>query len=113
MDGIYEKTLRYDFYGELLTKRQQEVYEAVVFNDMSLSEAASEYGISRQGIHDMIRRSDEAMADYEEKLHAVRQYETVKRAAASLKEALNASHATKEEKKTMTALAETIEKAFD
>ena len=46
MEKIVEKTLLFDFYGELLTAHQQEIYESVVFNDMSLSEAAEEYGIS-------------------------------------------------------------------
>ena len=45
MDKIVEKTLLYDFYGELLTDHRREIYEEVVFNDMSLSEAAEEYGV--------------------------------------------------------------------
>ena len=61
MEKIFEKTLLYDFYGELLTEHQQEIYENVVFDDMSLSEAAAEFGVSRQGIHDMIRRCDKAL----------------------------------------------------
>ena len=66
-----EQTLLYDFYGELLTDRQREIYEELVFNDLSLGEAASEYGISRQGIHDMVKRSENALRDYESKLHMV------------------------------------------
>ena len=45
---IVEQGLLYDFYGELLTKHQQSVYEDVVFNDLSLSEIADEQGITRQ-----------------------------------------------------------------
>lgn len=74
MDAIYEKTLLYDFYGELLTAHRREIYEEVVFNDMSLSEAAEEYGVSRQGIHDIIRKCDEALRSYENKLHMVEQF---------------------------------------
>lgn len=44
--------------GELLTDHQRHVYEDVVFNDMSLSEIAEEQGISRQGVHDLIKRCD-------------------------------------------------------
>ena len=40
MEKIVEQTLLYDFYGELLTDHQKKVYEDVVFNDLSLSEAA-------------------------------------------------------------------------
>ncbi len=84
METIFERTLLFDFYGELLTKRQQEIYENVVMNDMSLSEAAEEYGISRQGIHDTIRRCEKSMQEYEEKLHAVSQFEKIRRTLSSL-----------------------------
>ena len=53
MEKFVERTLLYDFYGELLTKRQQQIYESVVLEDYSLSEVAEELNISRQGVHDM------------------------------------------------------------
>ena len=89
MEKIVEKTLLYDYYGELLTNHRREIYEEVVFNDMSLSEAAEEYGISRQGIHDMIRRCDRALEAYEEKLHLVRQAENVKKTVLLLQNKLD------------------------
>ena len=51
MEKFVERTLLYDFYGELLTKRQQQIYESVVLEDYSLSEVAEELNISRQGVH--------------------------------------------------------------
>jgi predicted DNA-binding protein YlxM (UPF0122 family) len=54
--------------------RQQEIYENVRFGDLSLSEAAASYGISRQGIHDMLKRADEALEAYEAKLGLVEKY---------------------------------------
>ena len=74
MDKLGRESLLYDFYGELLTKRQQEIYENVRFGDLSLSEAAATYGVSRQGIHDMIKRSEEALEAYESKLGLVDKY---------------------------------------
>ena len=65
MEKFVERTLLYDFYGELLTKRQQQIYESVVLEDYSLSEVAEELNISRQGVHDMIRRCDKALEGYE------------------------------------------------
>ena len=59
----------YDFYGELLTEHQRTVYEDAVYNDMSLSEIAAIQGISRQGVHDLIKRCDKILNDYEAKLH--------------------------------------------
>ncbi len=74
MEKIVEQTLLYDFYGELLTEHQRQIYEDVVFNDLSLSEVAEERGISRQGVHDMIRRCSRQLADYEDKLRLVEKF---------------------------------------
>ncbi len=84
METIFERTLLFDFYGELLTTRQQEIFEDVVMNDMSLSEAAEVYGISRQGIHDTLRRCERAMQEMEEKLHAVEQFEKVRKTVGAM-----------------------------
>ncbi|HIY02387.1 MAG TPA: YlxM family DNA-binding protein [Candidatus Blautia faecipullorum] len=74
MEKFVEQTLLYDFYGELLTERQQQVYETVVLEDYSLSEVAEELGISRQGVHDMIRRCNHTLEEYEGKLHLVEKF---------------------------------------
>ena len=74
MEKFVEQTLLYDFYGELLTERQQQVYESVVLEDYSLSEVAEDLGISRQGVHDMIRRCNHTLEEYEEKLHLVEKF---------------------------------------
>ena len=78
MEKFVERTLLYDFYGELLTKRQQQIYESVVLEDYSLSEVAEELNISRQGVHDMIRRCDKALEGYEEKLHLVEKFVNIR-----------------------------------
>ncbi len=74
MEKIVEQTLLYDFYGELLTEHQQQIYEDVVFHDMSLSEIAQENGITRQGVHDLVRRCDKILQGYEEKLGLVTKF---------------------------------------
>ena len=73
MERIVEQTLLYDFYGELLNEHQRQIYTEAVFNDYSLSEIADEYGISRQGVHDLIKRVDKTLTEYEEKLHLIRE----------------------------------------
>lgn len=88
MEEIYEKTLLYDFYGDLLTKRQKEIYTNVIFNDMSLSEASKEFHISRQGVHDLLKRSEEALLHYEETLHMIRQYEKIRKLTDKAEEIL-------------------------
>ena len=74
MEKFVEQTLLYDFYGELLTKRQRQVYESVVLEDYSLSEVAEQLGISRQGVFDMVRRCNKTLEEYEEKLHLVERF---------------------------------------
>lgn len=71
MEKIVEQALLYDFYGELLNDHQKYIYEEFVLNDLSLSEIAEEQGISRQGVHDLIKRCNHMLASYEEKLHLV------------------------------------------
>ena len=78
MEKIVKQTLLYDFYGELLTEHQRNVYEDAVYNDMSLSEVAEEYGISRQGVHDLIKRCDKILQGYEDKLHLLQRFMSVK-----------------------------------
>lgn len=74
MEEILKQALLYDFYGELLTGHQKRVYEDVVLNDCSFSEVAENLGISRQGVHDMIKRCNRLLAGYEEKLHLVERF---------------------------------------
>jgi len=78
VEKIVEQTLLYDFYGELLTEHQRRIYEDVVFNDYSLSEVAQELGISRQGVHDNLKRCSRILEDYEEKLHLVEKFVSIR-----------------------------------
>lgn len=86
MEKIVEQGLLYDFYGELLTEHQKHIYEDVIFNDMSLSEIAEEQGISRQGVHDLIKRCDRILAGYEEKLKLVQKFNQTKHMVEEIKE---------------------------
>ena len=53
MERIVEQNLLYDFYGELLTAHQKEIYGEHILNDMTATEIAAEFGITRQAVHDM------------------------------------------------------------
>ncbi|MBO5372413.1 MAG: DNA-binding protein [Lachnospiraceae bacterium] len=78
METKLEQAYLYDFYGELLNERQRRVYEDFYFNDLSLSEIASDEGISRQGVHDLIKRCSRALEEYENKLHLVEKFLYIK-----------------------------------
>lgn len=86
MDKIVEQALLYDFYGELLTEHQRNVYEQFVFQDLSLSEIGETTGVSRQGVHDLIKRCNKQLADYEAKLHLVEKFTVTKDKVSELKE---------------------------
>ena len=69
---MFEKNLKIgyllDFYGELLTERKRSVMDMYYNEDLSLAEIASEIGISRQGARDIIKKCEDELLFYEEKL---------------------------------------------
>lgn len=78
MEKLVEQGLLFDFYGELLTEHQKEVYGTLVNNDYSLSEIAAEYGISRQAASDLIKRIDRLLLSYESKLKLVERFNKIR-----------------------------------
>ena len=76
----------FDFYGEMLNEHQRRIYEDFVFNDLSLGEIAGEEGISRQGVADMVKRCDKKLRDYEDKLHLVDKFISIKCDVEKIKE---------------------------
>lgn len=86
MESIVKQSLLYDFYGELLTEHQRTIYEGVVYNDMSLAEIAEEQGISRQGVHDLIKRCDKILSGYEEKLHLISKFQRTREMVGEIQE---------------------------
>ena len=73
-----EQGLLFDFYGELLTDHQRQIYGAWAYEDLSLSEIAEDFSISRQGVHDLIKRCDKILTGYEEKLHLIEKFMNIK-----------------------------------
>lgn len=86
MEKIVEQGLLYDFYGELLTPHQRRIYEDAVFNDLSLSEIAQEAGISRQGVHDLIKRCDRTLEEYESRLHLMQRFSQIRQKLERIRE---------------------------
>ena len=70
----YNQGLLFDFYGELLNDKNKDIYSDYILNDLSLSEIALSRGISRQGVHDTIKRTTKRLYEYEEKLHLLKKY---------------------------------------
>lgn len=61
----------YDYYGALLKENHRRIFEAYVCDDLSLSEIAENEGISRQGVHDMIKRDTKLLEEYDEALSLI------------------------------------------
>lgn len=63
-----------DFYGPLLTAKQQDVLNLYYENDWSLSEIADSMNISRQGVYDLIKRAELSLLDYEQRLGLLQRF---------------------------------------
>lgn len=86
MESKIELAYLYDFYGELLNEHQRKIYEDFVLNDLSLGEIALEEGISRQGVHDLVKRCSKKLIDYEKKLHLVEKFLNIKESVGQIHE---------------------------
>ena len=86
MESIEKISLLYDFYGRLLTEKQRQVMELYHEENLSLAEIAEEFGISRQGVADMVKRCDKKLRDYEDKLHLVDKFISIKSDVEKIKE---------------------------
>lgn len=66
-----------DFYGEVLTEKQREVMEQYYNDDLSLAEIAENFGITRQGVRDAIKRGEGTVIELEQKIGFARRYRIV------------------------------------
>ena len=85
----YRMTMLYDFYGEVLTERQKEFFDLYYNEDLSLSEIAENYGISRQGVRDVIVRAESVMQDIEDKTGLLRRFMQMQDRVSAIEEAAN------------------------
>ena len=76
----------YDFYGPLLTERQQKLLSLYCNEDFSLSEIAAREGISRQGVYDAVQRAERQLEAYEKQLGLLARYRVM---TQGLEESLN------------------------
>ena len=71
----YRMTMLFDFYGDILTPRQRELFDLYYNEDLSLAEIAENAGISRQGVRDVIVRAEAAMQEVEDKTGIIKRFE--------------------------------------
>jgi predicted DNA-binding protein YlxM (UPF0122 family) len=94
MDKLTEVNLLYDFYGPLLTERQKKFVELYYCHDLSLGEISEQFGVSRQSVYDTLKRSEQSLYRFEEKLGLVAKFleqrENLAKALCCLKNASEA-----------------------
>lgn len=74
LDNLAKESLLYDFYGGLLTDKQREVMELYHEENYSIVEIAGELGVSKQAVHDNLKKTERILSDYEDKLGLVSKF---------------------------------------
>ncbi len=88
MEKNMELSLLLDFYGELLTEKVRTATEMYYNDDLSLSEIALDMGITRQGVRDLIKRAEQNLYSFEEKLGLYKRFIKTQEGLEKLKEML-------------------------
>ena len=83
----YRMALLFDFYGDLLTDRQKEFFDLYYNEDLSLAEIAENYGITRQGVRDVIVRAEGTLTEMEDKTGIIRRFHKMQAGVAAVEEA--------------------------
>jgi len=76
VEDLVKTGLLYDFYGGLLTEKQQKIMDLYYNEDWSMAEIAEKEAVSRQAVHDLLHRSQRILEDYEEKLGLLQRFLT-------------------------------------
>lgn len=99
LEQFTELSILYDFYGDLLPKRQKEVFRLYHEENYSLAEIADEFDLSRQGIHASVKRTEEKLLSLEKQLGLVKRFREqeevfrrLEQSIGTLLEALESDH---------------------
>lgn len=98
MEPKVRQAYLYDFYGELLNEHQRKIFEAFVFDDLSLGEIAEEQDISRQAVFDLVKRSTKKLEEYEKKLHLIERFLELREKAVGIRQRAAAYEQSHEER---------------
>ena len=109
---MFEKNLNVgyllDFYGELLPERKRSVLDMYYNEDYTLAEIADEIGISRQGVRNIIKKSESELFFYEEKLGLAKKLLTVEKLSDNLCELASSCDIPEDIKDGIIKLADTV-----
>jgi len=88
LEDIFTINMLYDFYGNLLPQRQREFVRLYREENWSLSEIAEEFGLTRQGVYDSVRKAEKALYEYESKLKLMERFRKTEQALRNIDRAL-------------------------
>lgn len=80
----------YSTYKEVLTKKQKEVLELYLEEDFSLGEISEELSISRQAVHDSVKRSEQVLNDFEQKLGILKRERQIRSQVEEIRKVIDA-----------------------
>jgi len=87
---VFEKNLAVaellDSYAAVISERHRQLLDLYYNEDLSLGEIAAEVGISRQGVRDSIKKAEEELFFFEERLHLAERARAVEKAGTDLLE---------------------------
>lgn len=89
LEKVEQMILLKDFYGPLLTQRQQEVLNLYYEQDWSFTEIAAHLRVTRQAVYDLIKRCEHGLQEYEERLHLVERFRTTRQQIEEVYRLLN------------------------
>ena len=89
IEKMMEIGMLYDFYGELLPKKQRAVFGLYYEDNYSLSEIGDQIGITRQGVYDFLRRGEARLNEFEAKLGLIRRFRESGEARKAATEAID------------------------
>lgn len=98
----------YDFYGELLSEHNREIFEGYVLEDLSLGELADSLEISRQGVRDSVNRTKKALLQYEEKLMLLKKAKDTEKLLSELRQRIEKGAAKDETLSVIDSLEELL-----
>ena len=111
-ENMFEKDLKIafllDFYGDVLSERKRIVLDYYYNDDCSLAEIAEEIGISRQGVRELIKKAEEELRFYEEKLGLAERFRRVQKTAEHLQGLLTDAGVNEEIQRTVRELSESV-----
>lgn len=112
MSKKLENSFLLDFYGQFLTPKQRDIMELYYYEDLSLAEISEHKNITRQGVHESVKRSEQLLSEFEEKLHLAEKFSELKNYLDEIKKtADNIKTSDTEVRKSLEYIKETAEKA--